>query len=176
MTPRDKKAEQLRGASASGPGPEEPQENEKQQAVVEVGNSPEAVLRKHGLSWAGYVYVVESKIDLQKKATELRSLYGELTLLRMQQKATGSPAGRQHAIEFLIGEIESYKLELRRADEEMSQMPRFQWGSFSNNFEAERHALHLAFRQQCEVYLARITAYRDQPKSVSPRGCPARTF
>ena len=149
---------------APEPALKNPPADENPQEPMHEPESPEEVLKRHGLRRTGDLYVFASEIDLRKKAADIQRLDRELSLARTQQTATGSPEGRQRTIAMLNEEIETCQRDIRSMNQEMQQMPRTR-GVLSYSWDAERYPVLVSSRIAVETYLTQIKTYLDDLQS-----------
>jgi hypothetical protein len=98
-------------------------------------DSPQGILKKHGLKAKGELYVPETEDDVKRKVTDCLHLAGKLRFHLMQKRAAQDAELRPQMIFALEQRIPECQIEIQSTDQEMKSIPKFR-GQFYN-IEAE---------------------------------------
>jgi len=102
---------------------------------VKADDSPQGILKKHGLKVKGETCVPETEVDVQRQVGESLHLAGKLRFHRMQKRAAQNAELRPQMIFELEQRIAECQTQIQRTDLEMKAIPTFR-GQFYN-IEAE---------------------------------------
>ncbi len=143
--------------------------------AVTAADGPEnAVLKKHGLKFAGSLAVANEESEIKTKLADSRRLSKQLSYSLMQQKGIMSPEDQQKTVKTLGTQINELRSEMNAVNQQMNQVPRnnnprygrFGGGmSFANNEAAEMYEELAVYRNQLQAEFTQDSYFLSQLKS-----------
>ena len=134
------------------------------QAEVKADDSPEGILKKHGLKAKGHLYVSETEDDVQTKVTETLLLAGSIQYHLMQKRAAMNAALRPQMINELEFSIAAYQSEIEMTDQNLKAIQRFR-GQFYNILEQARFNDLEAYKSRLQGELGQANGFLKDLKS-----------
>jgi hypothetical protein len=135
---------------------------------AQAAESPqEEILKRHGLTLLGPIYVLETEADVKQKLSEVKLLSKQWSQLWQQQRSIMSSKDQQAMIQQMTAQLNQLRAEINAVNQQIRTVPRYR-GRLANNYAQEAYAELMATRNQLNLTLNQQNALLGQLKSHPP--------
>jgi hypothetical protein len=137
-------------------------ENKEKGAVARREESPETILKEHGLKLEGTTFILDSEYEILSAWRTLHRSQSDLARAQMLQQRARTPEERQQMIQEAQAWIVELDTQIQELNRNLGEIDRQPWGGLANSMVGGQRRLIQDAKSQCERDQKQMIAARDR--------------